>query len=48
VVDFGDVNLMLLEFGPCAPGSCAADLDQSGSIDFGDINILLLEFGPCL
>jgi hypothetical protein len=45
VVDFGDVVLLLLDFGPC-PG-CASDVDGTGEVDFGDVVLLLLEFGPC-
>jgi hypothetical protein len=44
-VDFGDVALALIDFGPC-PG-CAADLDDTGSVDFGDVALILLESGPC-
>ena len=42
-VDFGDVSLALLEFGPC--NACEADLDQSGVVDFGDVALILLSFG---
>jgi hypothetical protein len=44
-VDFGDVAVALLDFGPC--GECASDLDGSGQVDFGDIALTLLDFGPC-
>jgi hypothetical protein len=44
-VDFGDVALAMLDFGPC-PG-CPSDLDQTGSVDFGDVALILLESGPC-
>ncbi len=42
VVDFGDVALALIEFGPC---TCAADLDGSGMVDFGDIALIMLGYG---
>jgi hypothetical protein len=44
-MDFGDLALMLLDFGPCV--GCRGDLDGNGQIDFGDTALLLLEFGPC-
>ncbi len=44
VIDFGDVALIMLDFGPC-PG-CLSDLDGSGVVDFGDVAIALLNFGP--
>lgn len=42
-VDFGDVTLAMLDFGPCA--GCAADLDGTGVVDFGDVVLILLDFG---
>jgi hypothetical protein len=42
-VDFGDVALALIEFGPC--DGCAADVDGSGVVDFGDVALILLDFG---
>jgi hypothetical protein len=42
-VDFGDVSLALLEFGPC--NACEADLDLNGVVDFGDVALILLSFG---
>jgi hypothetical protein len=42
-VDFGDVSLALLEFGPC--NGCEADLDLNGVVDFGDVALILLSFG---
>ncbi len=44
IIDFGDVALIMLDFGPC-PG-CLSDLDGSGVVDFGDVAIALLNFGP--
>jgi len=44
-VDFGDVALLQLDFGPCS--GCATDLDVDGTVDFGDVAIALLEFGTC-
>ena len=44
-VDFGDVALILIDFGPC--GGCLADLDGTGAVDNGDVALALLEFGPC-
>lgn len=44
-IDFGDVVLLLLDFGPCS--QCPTDLDATGEVDFGDVVLLLLEFGPC-
>ena len=43
-VDFGDVGLALLDYGPCL--GCESDLDGSGEVDFGDIALILLNFGP--
>jgi hypothetical protein len=45
VIDFGDVALVLLDFGPCE--GCAADVDATGTVDFGDVALVLLDFGPC-
>ena len=42
-VDFGDVTLAMLDFGPCT--GCVADLDRSGTVDFGDVVLILLDFG---
>ncbi len=44
-IDFGDVALMMLDFGPCA--GCATDLDDNGVVDQGDVALALLDFGPC-
>lgn len=44
LIDFGDVALILLEFGPCS--GCTTDLDGSGLVDFGDVALALLNFGP--
>jgi formylglycine-generating enzyme required for sulfatase activity len=44
-VDFGDVALILIDFGACA--GCATDLDSTGAVDQGDVALALLEFGPC-
>jgi hypothetical protein len=43
-VDFGDVALIMLDFGPCA--GCHSDLDGNGVVDFGDVAMALLNFGP--
>ncbi len=43
-IDFGDVALVLLDFGPCP--ECASNLDGSGEVDFGDVALVLLNFGP--
>jgi alpha-tubulin suppressor-like RCC1 family protein len=43
IVDFGDVVMCLLEFGPC--GGCPADLDGTGIVDYGDVVLVLLNFG---
>ncbi len=45
MVDFGDIALLLMDFGPCP--ECESDLDASGMVDFGDIALLALAFGPC-
>jgi len=44
-VDFGDVALTVLDFGPCA--GCNSDIDGSGFVDFGDVALQLLDTGPC-
>jgi formylglycine-generating enzyme required for sulfatase activity len=44
-VDFGDVALILIDFGACA--GCATDLDGTGAVDHGDVALALLEFGLC-
>jgi hypothetical protein len=44
-VDFGDIALVLLDFGPCE--GCPTDLDGSGAVDFGDAALVLLDYGPC-
>ena len=43
-IDFGDVALVLLDYGPCA--GCPSDLDGTGEVDFGDVGLVLLNFGP--
>jgi len=43
-IDFGDVALVLLDYGPCA--GCPTDLDGTGEVDFGDVGLVLLNFGP--
>ena len=43
VIDFGDIALLMLDFGPCT--NCPDDFDQNGRIDFGDVALLMLEFG---
>jgi hypothetical protein len=43
-IDFGDVALIILDFGPC--DGCLSDLDGSGEVDFGDVALALLSFGP--
>jgi hypothetical protein len=45
VIDFGDLTLVLLDFGPC--DACLTDVDRTGEVDYGDLVLLLLEFGPC-
>jgi hypothetical protein len=42
-VDFGDIAIALLDFGPCS--ACASDVDGSGVVDFGDVAFILLDFG---
>ena len=42
-VDFGDVAMVMLDFGSCA--GCPSDLDWSGVVDFGDVAIVMLSFG---
>ena len=44
IIDFGDVALIMLDFGPCA--GCHSDLDGNGVVDFGDVAMVLLNFGP--
>jgi len=44
-VDFGDVALTLLDYGPCQ--GCTTDVDGTGEVDFGDVALVLLQFGPC-
>ncbi len=43
VVDFGDVALALIDFGPCS--DCRADLDGSGIVDYGDVALVMLSYG---
>lgn len=43
LVDFSDVALVLLDFGPCP--QCPTDLDQTDSVDFGDVALVLLAIG---
>ena len=42
-VDFGDVALALVDFGPCV--GCPADLDGSGQVDYGDVALIMLNYG---
>ena len=44
MVDFGDIALIMLDFGPCP--ACPSDLDGSGTVDFGDVALAMLNFGP--
>lgn len=44
VVDFGDLNIVLSEFGSSAVG-LRGDLDYNGRVDFADLNIVLSAFG---
>lgn len=44
-VDFADVALLLIDFGPCS--GCPSDLDGSGTTDTADVGLLLLDFGVC-
>ncbi len=43
VVDFGDVALALIDFGPCS--GCQADLDGTGIVDYGDVALVMLSYG---
>lgn len=43
-IDFGDVVMVLLDWGPAVDGR--ADLDRSGVVDLGDVAIVLLNLGP--
>ena len=43
VVDFGDVALALIDFGPCT--GCQADLDGTGIVDYGDVALVMLSYG---
>lgn len=43
VVDFGDVALALIDFGPCS--GCPADLDGTGIVDYGDVALVMLSYG---
>jgi hypothetical protein len=43
LIDFGDVALVILDFGPCT--ACSTDQDGNGVVDFGDVAIVLLSFG---
>ena len=44
-VDFGDILVILAQWGPCE--GCPEDLDGSGAVDFGDILVVLGAWGPC-
>lgn len=44
-VDFGDVLLVLSQWGPC--NGCPGDLNDDGFVDFGDILVILGNWGPC-
>jgi hypothetical protein len=46
IVDSEDMGTMLLNFGPCNPGS-PADLNGDLNIDSEDMGTMLLNFGPC-
>ena len=45
-VDFGDLLLILVGWGPCPP-ECPLDLDGSGAVDFDDLLLVLTNWGPC-
>lgn len=46
VVGGGDLNRVLLEWGPCGPGSeCEADLNGDGVVDGADQSIVLEHWG---
>jgi hypothetical protein len=44
-VDFQDLLLLLLEFGPCP--LCPQDLDGDSDVDFQDLLLLLTQWGTC-
>ena len=48
-VSGGDIQLLLLNLGPCGEGStgCTGDFDNTGSVDHGDVALMLLNLGPC-
>ncbi|MFK7960273.1 MAG: S8 family serine peptidase [Phycisphaerales bacterium] len=42
VVNFGDLVLVLANFGPCTPGVfCSSDLDSDGEVDFTDVILVI-------
>ena len=46
IVDFGDLLLVLAQWGPCPP-ECLGDVDGDGVVGFGDILVVLGAWGPC-
>jgi hypothetical protein len=49
VVDFGDILVILADWGACEGplDPCLGDLDESGIADFGDVLIVLSTWGAC-
>jgi hypothetical protein len=46
-VGFGDLIIVLADWGPCPPGECVADVDGDGTVGFLDLLAVLARWGPC-
>ena len=44
-IGFGDLIIVLVEWGPC--DACDADINENGSVDFSDLLFILSNWGPC-
>jgi hypothetical protein len=46
-VGFGDLIIVLADWGLCPKGECPADIDADGTVGFLDLLAVLAQWGPC-
>ena len=46
-VSFGDLLLLLMDWGACEAGECPFDLDGDGSVGVYELLVILSSWGPC-
>jgi hypothetical protein len=49
LIGFGELLLILSEWGPCPPPppACVADVNADGIVGFQDLLLILANWGPC-